>query len=221
MAQFVCPSCGNVNCNWPLKPGAAQPVAIVCDYTGGGGGGGASISFAVLCDDNGSFVAIYSSETEEFTYFTPNDDGTLTPYVPDGDIVNCSGGSSSAFLVKLYDDNGGFIRWYNTAAMGGYSDYAFDGNIYVPVGTIYGEPQSTPATLTDDGTPSLITAAFAIPTDLRAFTIAVLAGPVTINGLTVPTGFVLSREANPGELLPAFSIDGTGGQIIFDSIREV
>lgn len=219
MAQFVCPSCGNVDCNWPLRPGAAQPVAIVCDYTGGGGGG-TSPSVTIFCDEFETFVGIYSADTETFAYYLPGDDGTLTPYVPDGTVTSCM--QEDFELVKLYDDNGVFIRHFDTNAMGGYTDYDITGNLYSPVGTIYGEPQSAvPATLTDDGTPTLITAAFAIPADLRAFTIAVLTGPVTINGITVPTGFVMSREANPGELLPSFSIDGTGGQIIFDSIREV
>lgn len=221
MAQFVCPSCGNEDCNWPLRPGAAQAVAIVCDYTGGGGGGGGtSPSVSIFCDEFETFVGIYSATTETFSYFTPNDDGTLTPYAPDGAVTSCL--QEDFELIKLYDDNGVFIRHFDTNAMGGYTDYDIDGNLYAPVGTIYGEPQpASPATLDDDGTPSLITAAFVIPTNLRAFSIAVLTGPVTVNGITVPTGFVMSREANPGEVLPSFSIDGTGGQIVFDSIREV
>lgn len=427
MAQFICPTCGDADCDWPLKPGAAQPVAIVCDYTGGGGTSGDDIEISILCDDNGFFVARYSRNDGNFKYFTVDSAGVITPYVPVGTIASCAGNSvfsvigcyaddnieirstynSEGVLIStlyydnegnditgtvdpedvnlapcavggmemniLYDDNGAFFRTFYNSSLSGYDDTALDGNLYtpvggiygspapytrafmtdangvtfirqiryngtfidyeldgstpftptgdvtdsyisvapflacydgnnieiryyhnadgvllftryfdnegtditgtvavedvslgacvvdqlayfveklyddngvflryydwfnggaedrlidgftsyVPVGTVYGEPQEQVPTLTDDGTPSSITGVFAIPTNLRAFSIAVIIGPVTVNGITVQTGFTLSREANKGEVLPAFSIDGTGGQILFDSIREV
>lgn len=78
-----------------------------------------------------------------------------------------------------------------------------------------------PAVLDDDDGPVSITGPFSIPATLRSFSLVVTQGPVTINGITVPAGFSLSREAWPDEVLPSFDLDATGGEVIFDSLRVI
>lgn len=77
------------------------------------------------------------------------------------------------------------------------------------------------ATLQDDGTPINITGAYTIPNNLRSFSLVVLQGPVTINGIAnIPTGFTLSRTAEQWEVLDGFTINATGGRVVLDTLRR-
>lgn len=79
-----------------------------------------------------------------------------------------------------------------------------------------------PAVLGDLGSPYAFTGPIGLADDTyRGFSVVVTVGPVLINGISVPEGFVLTRSGEPGEKVPGVDIDATGGQVVIDLIEEV
>lgn len=76
--------------------------------------------------------------------------------------------------------------------------------------------------LTDDGGPAAFTGPGSIAdSTFRSVSLVVTQGTVTVNGVSVKKGFTLSRSADSGGTVPGFTFDGTGGEIIVDTLREI
>lgn len=201
-------------------------TGTVTTCAAGGAAAGSDSEALQMCDSDGTpFLRhiVYSSSGLVTGVNDTEMDGT-TAYVTVGNPTFCGASNRIVNTVTLCDDNGVFLRHINFDRNGflvgsGTTDLA--GGAYATSGTVHycGEPVLY--TLDDEGRPTSITGAATIPSDLRSFSIVVTSGPVTVDGITVQAGFSLSREAAPGETVPGFDVDATGGEIIFDGLKEV